>query len=421
MNFKKINKLLFFQLTIISIVPFLIWGPFFPDLIISLSSIIFLIFVIKNKEYRFINNKPFIIFSIFCSYCVVLSIFSENLMLSLKSSLFYIRFGLFTCVVWYLIEKDELILKYFFNIICISFIVLILDGSYQYIFGKNIFGLPTLGNRVSSFFGDELVMGSYLSRLFPLLLALLIVIKKRTYENYFIFPIVFLSGILIFISAERVALLFYILTVFLIVIFVRDYRKPLIISFICTLIVTSIIIINSPWMKNRMVDKISNVFLQKEATNKYIFSPVHDTIYRTAFKMFLDKPITGHGPKMYRVLNEDPKYFINVNSGHSHPHNFYVQLLAETGIVGLSFLLLSLFYVLYSLARQFVSIIFNKKRPFTDYQTCLLIAMLLTLWPFSPNGNFFNNWLSIIYTLPMGFYMHSIFGSNKAIKQNSII
>ena len=170
-----------------------------------------------------------------------------------------------------------------------------------------------------------------------------------------------------------------------------------------------------------MVDKISNVFLQKEAIHKYIFSPVHDTIYRTAFKMFLDKPITGHGPKMYRALNEDPKYFINVNSGHSHPHNFYVQLLAETGIIGFSFLLLSLFYVLYSLARQFISIIFNKKKPFTDYQTCLLIAMILTLWPFSPNGNFFNNWLSIIYSLPMGFYMHSIFGNNKAIKQNSII
>jgi O-antigen ligase len=421
MHFKKINKFFFLQLAIISIVPFLIWGPFFPDLIVSLSSIIFLIFVVKNKEYRFIYNKPLIIFFIFCSYCVVLSIFSENLMLSLKSSLFYIRFGLFSCVVWYLIEKDELILKYFFYVICICFILLILDGSFQYTFGKNIFGLPILGQRVSSFFGDELIMGSYLSRLFPLLLALLIVIKKRTYVNYFIFPIIFLSGILIFISSERTALLFYVLTIFLIMIFVKDHRKPLIISFICTLIVASIIIINNPWAKNRMVDKIFNVFIQKEVTHKYIFSPAHDTIYRTAFKMFLDKPITGHGPKMYRELNLNPKYFININSGHSHPHNFYIQLLAETGIIGLSFLLLFLFYVLYSLARQFVSIIFNKKKPFTDYQVCLLIAMLLTLWPLSPNGNFFNNWLSIIYSLPMGFYLHSIFGSNKALKNNIII
>ncbi|WP_440913079.1 O-antigen ligase family protein [Candidatus Pelagibacter sp.] len=298
--------------------------------------------------------------------------------------------------------------------------MLILDGSFQYVFGKNTFGLPILGNRVSSFFGDELVMGSYLSRLLPLLLGLFILIKKRTYENYFIFMIIFLSGILIFISAERVAFFFYILTVFSIVVLVRDFRKPLIISFICTLIVASIIIINNPWMKNRMVDKISSIFSNKEVTQKYIFSPVHDTIYKTAFKMFLDKPITGHGPKMYRELNINPKYFININSGHPHPHNFYIQLLAETGIIGLSFLLLFLFYVLYSLTKQFISIIYNKKKPFTDYQVCLLIAMLLTLWPLSPNGNFFNNWLSIICCLPMGFFLHSVLGRRKINKISNI-
>jgi len=41
-------------------------------------------------------------------------------------------------------------------------------------------------NRVSSFFGDELIMGSYLSRLFPLLFALFLVKKKQKFEIYFI-------------------------------------------------------------------------------------------------------------------------------------------------------------------------------------------------------------------------------------------
>jgi hypothetical protein len=28
-------------------------------------------------------------------------------------------------------------------------------------------------------------------------------------------------------------------------------------------------------------------------------------------------------------------------------------------------------------------------------------------------GNFFNNWLAIIYSLPIGFYLHSICGNNR--------
>ena len=43
-----------------------------------------------------------------------------------------------------------------------------------------------MGGRISSFFGDELIMGSYLSRLFPILFALFLIKKKNKYEMYFI-------------------------------------------------------------------------------------------------------------------------------------------------------------------------------------------------------------------------------------------
>ena len=39
------------------------------------------------------------------------------------------------------------------------------------------------GIRVSSFFGDEHIMGSYLSRLFPLLFALFLIKIKKNFEN----------------------------------------------------------------------------------------------------------------------------------------------------------------------------------------------------------------------------------------------
>ena len=58
-------------------------------------------------------------------------------------------------------------------------------------------------NRVSSFFGNELIMGSYLSRLFPLLFAIFVLRKNNNFEKYLI-SILFISiDILVYISGER--------------------------------------------------------------------------------------------------------------------------------------------------------------------------------------------------------------------------
>jgi len=129
--------------------------------------------------------------------------------------------------------------------------------------------------------------------------------------------------------------------------------------------------------------------------------------------MFLDKPIFGHGPKMFRVICKNEKYAEGLASCNTHPHNFYVQLLAETGIIGFSFLLSTFAYVLYCAYRQFKSIVLSQKRYLTDYQVCLLAGILITVWPLTTNGNFFHNWLMIIYSLPVGFYLHSIYGKNR--------
>ena len=125
--------------------------------------------------------------------------------------------------------------------------------------------------------------------------------------------------------------------------------------------------------------------------------------------MFKDQPLFGHGPKMFRVLCGDEKYVVGLYPCSTHPHNFYVQLLAETGIIGFLFLFTAFIYVIYTAFRQFKSIIFKEKRTLTDYQVCLLAGILISVWPLSPNGNFFNNWLMIVYSLPVGFYLQSIY------------
>ena len=417
-NLKYSNAFLV-NLIIASTIPLLIWGPFFPDLIVSISALFFLFNVFKNKEFYFFNNKPLIIFFSFCIYCILLSVFvAEDTMFSFESSLFYFRIGVFSCFIWYLIDKDKSILTFFYYALVLSFSALVIDGYVQYFTGINLAGYKISGIRVSSFFGDELIMGSYLSRLFPLLFALFLIKKKQKYEIYFIGFLFILVDILIFMSGERGAFFFLNLSTIFIIILIKEYQKFRLITFIIAIMSVLILSLNSSKLNERMFKgPARDMGLIESSKKSVIFTPLHDSHYRAAYKMFKDKSIFGHGPKMFRLICKNDKYTTSIRSCSTHPHNFYIQLLAETGILGFLFLFSALLYVIYAAFIQFKSIIFRKKKPFTDYQVCLLAGILITVWPLTTNGSFFNNWLMIVYSLPVGFYLQSIF-SNKIVKKD---
>ena len=414
MNNLKYNNTILINLIIVSIIPFLIWGPFFPDLIVSISSLFFIYYVFKNNNFYYFNNKPLIVFFLFWITIMISSFLSEDILFSLKSSALYFRAGMFSCFIWYLIDKDKSILNYFYYSLILCFSALVIDGYYQYFAGVNISGLKIQGSRISSFFGNELIMGSYLSRLFPLLFALYLVKQKQKFEIYFIGLLFILVDILIYMSGERSAFFFLNLSTVFIIILIKEHQKFRFVTFIIAVICIIILSLNSSQMSERMFKgPAKSMGLIKSSNDVTIFTPAHDILIRTAYNMFKDQPLFGHGPKMFRVKCKDEKYAAGNRSCMTHPHNFYVQLLAETGIIGFLFLFSALSYVLYSALRQFKSIIFRQKRPLTDYQVCLLAGILISVWPFSPNGNFFNNWLMITYSLSAGFYLQSIYTIKK--------
>ncbi len=60
--------------------------------------------------------------------------------------------------------------------------------------------------------------------------------------------------------------------------------------------------------------------------------------------MFEDKPIFGIGTNLFRSQCHKSEYKYTHRSCSTHPHNFYIQLLAELGIYN-RFIFLVIFYL----------------------------------------------------------------------------
>ena len=98
------------------------------------------------------------------------------------------------------------------------FVFLIVDGFYQFAYDKNLFGYPKFrSDRISSFFEDKLVLGSFISRYFFIIIALYFYLRNK-FNDIIILPVILLSFILIVLTGERSAL--FLTIIGLIVIFI---------------------------------------------------------------------------------------------------------------------------------------------------------------------------------------------------------
>ena len=397
---------------------FLITGPFLSDLGLSLVALLFLINSAKNNLKKYFNNYFFKIFIIFCLILILSSLLSNNTLISLKTSLFYFRFGIFSLCFWYLLDESPNLVKYLFLSIIICFSSLIVDGYIQYFFGENIFGIKLYNEyRVSSFFGSELILGSYLARFFPLLFGIFIYLdqdKKNKLNLFFITIIFILSEGLIFLSGERLALFFMNLSAIFIIIMLKQYKLYRLWTYLLSLLLIIILMNVFPHAKKRVIDqtlndfrgtyKQNNNFDNNLDNNLYIFSKPHTHMYVTAYNMFLDNKMFGVGPRQFR--NKCQNYSVGEYSCETHPHNTYLELLSEAGIFAF-FVVSGVFCLLcfISIKHILLKFIRGKKSLISDFEVCLFSCVLISLWPFSPSGSFFNNWMSIVYYFPIGLLL----------------
>ncbi len=405
----------------------LVTGPFLPDLILTISSIFFVIFLIINKNINFLNTDFTKIFLVFYVFILLSSIFSDEILFSLKNTLFYIRFLIFSYLLRFLIIYEKNFLKLLIQSLIITLIIISIDAIIEYLrqshwlFDKSLYQEFIGSNRISGLFDEEFILGGFVLSLFPIALFLQFkFIKKNNFLKYsFLITSILLFIFAILISGERATLAKLILFLTLVSLFtsiIKTFKRKIIFLTLFVLILF-ISIFSQPKLTERIVFHTMNLVLDtknnerigidlslKEYFEKYdfknmnvkYFSKDHHDHAIVSLRMFNDKKIMGHGVKMFRFKCEEKKYYLNERSCSTHSHGIVLSFLAEIGLIGLIFLLIIYFFLLKN--------IFKAR---ANSEKIILISIFVYLFPLLPMGYFFNNFFSLILYTLIGIYLGS--------------
>ena len=395
-----------------SVIPLLITGPFLSDLAVSLSGLLFLIYCTIERKWDHFNNSFFKLFLIFYLYYLVRSIEADDITRVLTKHFFYIRHGIFVISTMWLIKNFSNYKLYFLYSASLAFVILCADAMFQFFYGTNILGFKSeYFGRISGLFGDEYVLGSYITRLSPLVLGLsYFYFKDKKLLIILMFCLFYLTVLL---SGERTS--FVLINLFLVYffIFVKGYRKHKIYLVILISLVSLSSLNYDRQLKGRMFSHtLSQLGMDNPNFKINIFSEGHEDHIAVAYRMFKDNVFFGKGPKLYQNVCLNKKFHSEVIGNNpplcpTHPHHFYFQILAETGLVGLSFVLIIIYKTFMVLFVEIKSFFRTRKSTLNNYQIILLGSILINFFPLVPSGNIFNNWMSIIYFVPVGFILDS--------------
>ncbi len=413
---------------------FLITGPALPDIVITLSLIFGAYYLIFKKEYKEIINISFFKISIiFWLSLIFISIFSYNKSSSFQDSIIFIRFLLIPIFCYFVFFKNTKIVERCLLIIFVLVIFVCIDTLYQFLnytsregFGGDFFGFKSdWYGRLTGPFGDELIPGSYVSKMGLLGFAFILSIKK--YEKMTVLHSIYLSSILLvtYVSGERMALATFGLGLLLLLIFLTEYRKSIFLSIFIGIILIYITTYLHPFYNDfkiiestqyhqgqkiekffqcendieKICSKIINIQPNFLEVIKNFGSSAYGEIYSLSFRMFLDNPITGIGINNFKFLCNYNELYKNMMVNYecaSHPHNIFIQWLVEGGLI------VFLLFILY--LSFLVKFIFSNTGD-KKYKIISLIIILIMFWPIMSTGSLVKNWFGVTTFFIIGLCM----------------
>ena len=354
----------------------------------------------------------------------------------LVKSIAFFRYFLMLIIIYLLSEHNILNFKYLFNSAAFSTLIIALDVIYQYIFGFNIIGLKTYNYYNSSFFGDEYISGGYIQNFSFFLILLLTFVLRNKSNLRFILAIIIICiiGTSIMFSGNKMPLVLFLFGLLLAFLFDNKLRKIIPVGLICLFVLFKFVLSSDTILKNRYLSLYSSVrhilfdlspTLKNDSEKNYEAQEnstitkeknqqsswyrgkinfLNDRSYQarlmlTALDTWKRNKIFGNGIKSFRIdcykLQILDEYNFSETYAESkknrlcstHPHNYYFEILTETGIVGL--------FITLMIASLFIVFILKNFNFFkgNNIENFILLAatisLILEVFPFKSTGSFF--------------------------------
>jgi O-antigen ligase len=411
-NINLLTKINFLILLIFPV--FFILGKGFVNIGVIILTFSCIIFFLCNKINPFSKTEN-ILFSLFFIYIFINSLINYSGFTNNLKSIALFRYIFFSTIVAYTLNNISLEqlkkIKYFYAFIVIFIII---DIIFQYFFGFDIFGFePEMCGelhctRYQGPFGKELIAGSFFAY-FGLVTALFFFNGK--FLNLFILVL----GIAILITGDRSPFVAYIIFfVAYVTTLNQKFYKKFILIFI-SFIIFFLVINLFKSTKTRYYDFVKNIThsgIEKIETSKNIKNYLTEAKdspwgkhYQVAWAMFLDKPINGHGYNSFQIKCKKYEKITNTNEGifrgcSTHPHNAFLEILAEQGLIGFLILIVIIFYIL----NKILTLKFKSR----EIKIKFILSGVLFLcfyFPLKPTGSLFSVWLGSITFFVYGFYL----------------
>ena len=361
---------------------------------IIIINLFFLIFLIEQKKFNFIKHFSIkLIFALYL-YLIFNSLISQNYEVGLSRNLGFIRLiilFIFINYFFFYYETEKKLLDFW----SLIFLIFITDVFVEYFFGTNLLGWGAYnqiyGDRITSFFKDEPIVGAYIAGFIFLIFGHLL---RRFNKSTIAILFLIIAFAALTFTGERsntIKVFLGIIIYFLLLDFLKIRTKLIVITLFLTMF--SLLLSQSEYLKIRYIGQIYNVLTDKKNFKNFKENNQYVRLYKSGFSVFKNYPVFGVGNKNYRLETCKKKlhpFELDANQQQfkyvclTHPHQIYFELLSEHGLFGFILILGIFFYLIFKILK---TILISKNY----LQIGAFVFVVINFVPLLPSGSFFSD------------------------------